>query len=200
MPCLNCISASWGRDRRIRPAHLRSPSRFDQVGDRKLVPAQPGEVHFTWVQPAQGEALLSPLYRRGVEVAVREAAAAAAQEVEHTGFGSHTQASAMGWQDVPRSACACLHSQPCTESLAPEPSLDLMVCLHEVASSPCACRACYGHTHIAKSLQFNFQWRSSLAHTWSLDTPCPQPTRRSGGGTWLCCPPRTTCAKWTEQA
>jgi len=55
------------------------------------VTAQPGEVHFTWLQPAaEGEALLSPLCQQAVEVAARAVAAAAAQEVQHTGFGKHT--------------------------------------------------------------------------------------------------------------
>ncbi|KAL4433660.1 hypothetical protein ABPG75_000101 [Micractinium tetrahymenae] len=56
-------------------------TRRGQVKDTKLVPAQPGEVHFTWLQPvAEGDRLLSAPYRLAVEAAVREVAQAAAQE------------------------------------------------------------------------------------------------------------------------
>ncbi|KAL4433674.1 hypothetical protein ABPG75_000115 [Micractinium tetrahymenae] len=63
------------------------------VQGSRLVPAQPGEVHFTWLQPAGNrEALLTEAYQRAVEAAAREVAAAAATEVQHTGFGRHTLA------------------------------------------------------------------------------------------------------------
>ncbi|KAL4433672.1 hypothetical protein ABPG75_000113 [Micractinium tetrahymenae] len=70
-----------------------------QVGCSKLVPAQPGEVHFTLLQQAtEDEELLSAPYRLAVEAAAREVAAAAAQEVRHTGFGKHTLE--WGWNVV----------------------------------------------------------------------------------------------------
>ncbi len=44
--------------------------------------------------------MLSLPYQRAIEAAIREAAAAAAREVEDTGFGTHTLASVGGMQGV----------------------------------------------------------------------------------------------------
>lgn len=72
------------------------------------MPAQPGEVHFTWLQPVEAdEVVLSPAYQRAVEAAVREVAAAAAKEVEFTGFGTHTLASVRGAAAARRAYMCC---------------------------------------------------------------------------------------------
>ncbi|KAL4433694.1 hypothetical protein ABPG75_000135 [Micractinium tetrahymenae] len=69
------------------------PHLLEQLNGKELASVPPGEVHFTWLHPPRnspaGDAILPKPLRQAVEEAARAVAAAAVQEVQHTGFGTH---------------------------------------------------------------------------------------------------------------
>lgn len=65
-----------------------------QLDGRPRDPVPPGEVRITWLAPARWGLLR--LSRPAVEAAARVMTTAAAQEVRHTGFGTHILVRGLG--------------------------------------------------------------------------------------------------------
>ncbi|KAL4433693.1 hypothetical protein ABPG75_000134 [Micractinium tetrahymenae] len=160
------------------------PHLLKQLNGRELAPVPPGEVHFTWLQPAwsspAGGALLPELTRQAVEEAARAAAAAAEQEARHTGFGKHIME--RGWNVVvlPVQHNVCQLNGPAGDVLVLSTGL-VEACMRHSSHPAAAIMESIAHEmghcvarHVCEPLTFvcSLEGASAVQHTkwqWELE-------------------------------